>query len=109
MLLFQRYYYYKKEDPIWALTNRAFPYGTTIMFEDIVLNLDPDMRLYENFERATEKLKKIERRLVERFNAQMKAKGYIEPMLVFKDELPTIPEWPGNLFSYMCMFSGVSY
>jgi len=62
------------------------------MFEDIILNLDVDMKLYGSYEKASEKIAKMEKVLKEKLQKEMKSKGVDFSQVL----LPNIPEGPGT-------------
>ncbi len=60
------------------------------MFEDIIFNLDDKLELFESYERACRKIKRIEKRLIVKLNRQLKEAGMEEINL--EPEPETLPE-----------------
>jgi regulator of nonsense transcripts 2 len=89
LIYFQRYYWFKKQNPIWN-ENRPFPMDIEYMVEDTVEGVRPKWKMADTYQQALEEAQKLD----EEFRAKLEA---VLPKLSKTSEegdeaLPTIQE-----------------
>ncbi|PSN50477.1 hypothetical protein C0J52_10707 [Blattella germanica] len=68
LIYFQRYFWFKYEDPYWKTADNIFPVGIRYLFEDTLLTICPKIHLFLNFEEANKAVQELQNKLASKHN-----------------------------------------